>query len=134
MKIKFILVAFLLAGIAGQAFAQDAKPRDAKPQDAKLTIESFSWLSGCWTNTGKSAETTLEQWLKPAGGMMFGVGRTIKDGKVVNYEFTRIHQDAEGNFFFTAKLPKQDEVSFKLIKSSGGDSSLKIPRTIFRSA
>lgn len=117
MKLKFILSALLLSIFTGQVFAQAAKP----------TIESFSWLSGCWTNAEKSAETTLEQWLKPAGGMMFGIGRTISDGKVVSYEFTRLHQDADGNFFFTAKLPAQDEVSFKLIKSSGGEFVFENP-------
>jgi hypothetical protein len=111
MKDKLLSVTLLLVFFSASILAQDAKP----------TIDSFSWLAGCWTNADKGAVTTLEQWQKPAGGMMFGIGRTIKEGKIVSYELTRIYQEADGTIFFSAKLPKQDEVAFKLIKSAGGE-------------
>jgi hypothetical protein len=107
MKIKLSL--FLLLIFASFAYAQDAKP----------TIENFNWLAGCWMNADKGAGNVpdvTEHWLRPAGGLMMGMGRTVKDGKVLTHEFMRIFQEADGSIFFAAKLPKQDEVAFKLIK------------------
>jgi hypothetical protein len=97
LSISFLLVCGLTA------FAQDGKP----------SIEALGWLAGCWVNADKGPDVT-EHWLKPAGGMMMGMGRTVKDGKVTTYEFTRIYQEANGDIFFAAKLPKQEEVAFKL--------------------
>jgi len=102
MKLKFLSVIFI-ALFCPNVFAQDGKP----------VIESFSWLTGCWVNADKGPEVT-EQWSPPAGGMMMGMGRTVKDGKVATYEFMRIYQEANGDIFFAAKLPKQEEVVFKL--------------------
>ena len=110
MKLKFLSVTLLLVFFSAGVSAQDSKP----------TLEIFNWLAGCWVNADKSAEQVTEHWLRPAGGMMLGMGRTIKEGKVTTYEFTRIYQEPNGDIFFSAKLPKQDEVAFKLIKSTNG--------------
>lgn len=45
-------------------------------------------------HTGKV--TIQEQWIKPAGESMLGMGRTIRDGKTVFTEFYR--KDAQGLF------------------------------------
>lgn len=110
MKLKLFSVTLLFVLFSVQAFAQDSKP----------TIESFNWLAGCWGSAEKGAEQSTEHWLRPAGGMMMGMGRTTKDGKVVSYEFTRIYQEPNGDIFFSAKLPKQNEVAFKLLKWADG--------------
>lgn len=111
VKLNLSSVIFLLLTLAVPAFAQDARP----------TIESFNWLAGCWANADNSSEQVTEHWLRPAGGMMLGMGRTIKGGKVTTYEFTRIYQEPNGDIFFSAKLPKQEETAFKLIKSAGDE-------------
>lgn len=52
-------------------------------------VESLRWLSGCWQL--ENAESgSGEQWMIPAGGLMLGMGRTLKDGVAVAYEFMRI--------------------------------------------
>jgi Domain of unknown function (DUF6265) len=104
MRFKILAVIFL-ACFCSSALAQDAKP----------TADNLGWLAGCWVNADTGPEVT-EHWLKPAGGMMMGMGRTVKDGRVTTYEFTRMYQEANGEIFFAAKLPKQEEVAFKLIK------------------
>jgi len=57
-------------------------------------IDSLSWLAGCWENAGPSA-TTEEQWMKPLGGSMIGMSRTVKDGKTRWHEFLQIRQDGD---------------------------------------
>jgi hypothetical protein len=107
MKPRVFSGMLLLLALGLPALAQESKP----------SIDNFGWLAGCWSNTDGGPEVT-EQWMKPAGNSMMGMGRTVKAGKVTTWEFTRIFQDERGDFYFSAKLPKQDEASFKLIKWS----------------
>lgn len=53
---------------------------------ADLAVERLAWLAGCWE---ASSGTTIieEQWTSPRGGAMLGAGRTLRDGKLVAYEF-----------------------------------------------
>src|SRR5688572_16615678 len=50
-----------------------------------ITIDRAAWLQGCWTL--ESAQRVVdENWMPPRGGSMVGVGRTVRDGKLVEYE------------------------------------------------
>ena len=73
-----ITVAALLLVVCGPAAAQ-----------APASIGYAAWLAGCWvTQRGKA--TIEEQWMAPAGGTMIGMGRTIREGKLDDYELTII--------------------------------------------
>ncbi|HEY6123871.1 MAG TPA: DUF6265 family protein [Steroidobacteraceae bacterium] len=49
----------------------------------------FDWLAGRWCV--QSGESFIEEhWLSPRGDLMLGVGRTVKGGKTMNFEFMRI--------------------------------------------
>lgn len=49
------------------------------------SIGHAAWLAGCWSmQRGKA--TIEEQWMAPAGGTMLGMGRTIREGKLDDYE------------------------------------------------
>src|SRR6185503_2269874 len=68
---------------------------------AQATINDFAWLSGCWDHQQGNRQRD-EIWSKPAGRSMLGMGRAVVDGKTTEYEFMRIHQEADG-IYFTAK-------------------------------
>jgi hypothetical protein len=53
------------------------------------TIDQMAWLKGCWVQTRPNG-VVEEQWMAPSGGAMLGMGRTVRDGKLREYEFTRI--------------------------------------------
>jgi len=74
---------------------------------------SLQWLAGCWRLNGGEAGSE-EHWLVPAGGQMLGVSRIVRKGKVVEFEFMRIH-DLDGQRYYTAKPSGQAEASFRLI-------------------
>jgi hypothetical protein len=122
MSKKIIIVFFTIFLCGSAALAQGT---------AKAAVKDLAWLSGCWQNSDKSADVTLEQWLSPAGGVMFGIGRTIKNDKLAEYEYTRIWQDDKGDLYFAAKLPKQDEAAFKLISAAGGEFIFENPEHDF---
>ena len=69
--------------------------------------------------------------MKPAGGIMLGVGRTVKNNKAVDYEFMRI-EERGADIFFTAK-PKSsnNETPFRLIKLSNSEATFENPEHDF---
>mgnify|MGYP002780624891 CR=1 FL=1 len=74
----------VLALLAGAASAAWLYP---PPQG----IERLSWMSGCWV-IERGERVTEEQWMRPRGGLMLGMSRTVHGGRLAEYEATRIEQ------------------------------------------
>ena len=84
-------------------------------QGQKFSVSDLAWMGGCWEAKPKGREIN-EQWMKPAGQTMLGMGRTVTQGKTVGYEFMQIREDKDGAIYYVAKPSGQSEASFKLIK------------------
>jgi hypothetical protein len=97
------LAAISILLIAGVVCSQTPKP----------TLKDLSWLAGCWEGTLRGSELN-EQWMKPAGGVMLGMGRTVSNGKVREYEFLQIREEADGTINYVARPSGQPEASFKV--------------------
>lgn len=78
---------------------------------AQNKLDQLAWLAGYWMQDGAEAGTT-EQWMSPAAGTMVGMGRTVKAGKTVEFEFMRIHTAPDGKLLFTALPSGQQEATF----------------------
>ena len=74
-------------------------------------IGAVAWMTGCWAAEGKETGTG-EAWLVPAGGSMLGVGRTIKAGKTVDFEFMQIRVGPDGKLVFIAQPSGKGETTF----------------------
>lgn len=48
-------------------------------------IHQVAWLEGCW-EAASGARTVEERWMGPRGDNMLGVSRTVRDGRLVEYE------------------------------------------------
>ncbi|MFN0279266.1 MAG: DUF6265 family protein [Pyrinomonadaceae bacterium] len=95
-------------------------------------IENLAWLSGCWESNDKAKRSLFsEQWMKPAGGMMLGVGRTVKNGKAVDFEFLRIEQRADDIFFIAKPKANKEETPFKLINLANSEVTFENPEHDF---
>jgi hypothetical protein len=105
-------------------------PGFARAQEKAFTINDLAWLKGCWSLSRNGRETT-EHWLKPAGGTMLGISRTVADGKTVEFEFTQIRQDANGVIVFIAKPSGQPEATFKMIKGNANEVIFENPQHDF---
>lgn len=100
-----VVVLFIFTVFSSSALAQ-----------TKSVVASIKWLSGCWESNDKAKNVLIsEQWMKPAGGMMLGIGRTVKKGKAVDFEFMRIEQKGDDIFFVAKPKANNDETPFKLI-------------------
>jgi hypothetical protein len=74
-------------------------------------LASLRWLTGCWAAENGEAGSG-EQWMPLAGGTMFGVGRTVRNGKTVQHEFLQIRLNAEGKPVYIALPSGQREATF----------------------
>lgn len=95
-------------------------------------VDDLGWIAGCWeiNDTAKN-RVVSEQWMKPAGGVMLGMARTVRNGKAVNWEFTRLIEK-DGSVFYVAK-PSQNaaETFFKLVRSSANEAAFEDPNHDF---
>ena len=90
-------------------------------QTTTAKIEDLGWIAGCWESSDKGVLIS-EQWMKPAGGMMMGMGRTVKSGKTTTFEFVRIVQDASGIAYVAKPAENATETPFKLVKWSAAEA------------
>ncbi|HJV41052.1 DUF6265 family protein, partial [Caulobacter sp.] len=68
----------------------------ATPPAPPSEIDKLAFMAGCWTLTWPNGTKIEEQWLAPAGGTMLGMSRSVRDGKLREYEFMRIVPAADG--------------------------------------
>ena len=61
----------------------DAGPRTSAKPAAEADIAQISWLAGSWVG----ATGSEERWTGAASGSMIGVGRTLRKGEMVEFEF-----------------------------------------------
>jgi hypothetical protein len=102
MKLSSIILIVLIVRFGLQA--QSPQPK----------INDLSWLAGCWEANVRGREVN-EQWMKPGGGIMLGMARTVSQGKAAEFEFTQIREDKDGSIYYVAKPSGQAEASFKLV-------------------
>lgn len=97
---RLSLACLVLLLAAGEGAAAEPSP-----------LLKLSWLAGCWA--AESAEAgTVEHWLAPAGGTMFGVARTVRGGRTVEYEFMQIRLDTDGKVVYIASPSGQQQATF----------------------
>jgi hypothetical protein len=99
-------------------------------QAPRTTLNDLAWLGGCWESNRNGREIN-EQWMKPAGQIMLGMGRTVAKGKTVEYEFVQIREDSDGSIYYVAKPSGQSEASFKLIKYQNHEATFENPEHDF---
>ena len=73
-------------------------------------VDQLGWLAGCWAAVGGEPGSG-EQWMAPAGGTMFGVGRTVRRGATREHEFMQVRDTADG-LVFIARPSGQAEATF----------------------
>lgn len=116
--VRFAIFASMIAG--------------ANAQNPVTTIEAFGGMAGCWERGDKVKNLLVsEQWMKPAGTSMIGMGRTVKNGKTADYEFMRIEQRADGIFFVAKPKANANETAFKLKSSTANEFVFENPEHDF---
>lgn len=92
---------------------------------AEPAIEDLAWISGHW-----SAGNVEELWLAPKGGVMLGLGRTIRKNGSAAFEFLRIAR-TESGIAYIAQPGGQPPTAFKLVESKPGRAVFANPEHDF---
>ncbi len=96
--------------------------------DAKVSIEGLGWLTGCWEMSARNGSLVIsEHWMKPAGGSMIGMSRTVSGGKTASWEFIRIVADGGGLRYIAKPNTNKDETVFKMARSSAAEVIFENP-------
>lgn len=70
-------------------------PPSAETTDRDLSsIRTLAFLAGCWAG-GTGDVEMREQWSEPAGGVMLGTTRYVRDGRVVDFEFATLREGVD---------------------------------------
>lgn len=71
----------------------------AGPAHGQTTpVSALDWMAGSWAGADGRVEHE-EYWTVPKGGAMVGVHRTVRDGRMVEFEFLRI-EEQEGTLVY----------------------------------
>jgi len=65
----------------------------ARAQESRDALPG--WLAGCWLMVGP-AGTYEEHWMAPRGGLMLGVGRSVRQGVAREFEHLRVEARGTG--------------------------------------
>ncbi len=107
MKTKLIL------GLMAVTLALSARAESVQP-----TVDALAWMSGRW-ELAKNGRHIEEVWMAPAGGTMLGMGRTVKAGRTVEFEFLILRADESGDIHYEATPSGQARTTFKLLHLEG---------------
>lgn len=83
-------------------------------------VAGMKWMSGCWASMDGEPGSG-EQWMAPAGGSMFGMSRTVRNGVTVAFEFMRITEDEAGKVVLVALPSGQQPTTFELLSLSDNE-------------
>jgi len=69
------------------------------------------WLAGCWEVT--AGELVIEEhWMAARGGTLLGMSRTVRGGRLAEYELLLLHEEESG-WVYEAHPSGQPAASFK---------------------
>ena len=87
------------------------------------SVDTLSWMAGCWElNVPQRQMTIAEHWMKPAGGTLIGMSRTVRGGKTTGFEYIRIETTADGVDYVAKPSSNKEETRFKLVRSSSTEA------------
>jgi hypothetical protein len=97
---RSIFVTVLLITGSTTACAQAPQPIPEKargPQPAvRNPLSDLGFMAGCWRGLTRPGTTIEEFYTTPSSNLIIGTTRYVRDGRTVDFEFTRIDQTDSG--------------------------------------
>jgi cyclase len=81
-----------------------------------FTLQDVAFLSGCWSGRAGSMQLR-EHWSEAEGGAMLGTTRFFREGAVVDWEFGRIVESANGVTLWPYPRGVMSEHGFGLVRA-----------------
>ena len=106
----------LLALPVGAAMLLVASGSPASLRSDRSPIGQVAWIAGCWERSSGN-RIVEEQWMRPRGGTMLGMARTVRGDSIVEWEHLRIA--TEGDTLVYHAIPsRQAPAAFRAISVS----------------
>jgi hypothetical protein len=129
VRVKLLIVAAILCVAAvlwlRWGDRQRSVPEDQAAQADASPVDSLAWLAGCWEHEEPDFRRE-EQWMRPAGGTLVGMSRSVADGRTVEYEYLRI-ESRDGILVYVASPSGQAETVFTLEELTDRSVSFAAP-------
>ena len=77
-------------GVVAVVLVAAASARGQQPAG----IQRVAWLQGCWEMTSER-RMIEEQWMAPRGNSMIGMSRTVRDGRLVEFELVVLREQGD---------------------------------------
>ena len=90
-------------------------------------VGQLGFMTGCW----QGRDGTEEQWMKPLGGTLFGMSRTVVKEKTVFWEFLRIQVQEAGVVLVVQHANNPQPVTFRATKVSDSEVVFENPEHDF---
>jgi uncharacterized protein DUF6265 len=124
MTRTLLACAGVVVGLVALSAQGGPAPQDRRAP-ARGTLRDIVWLAGNWI--GRAGETELEErWTLPAGGAMLAVSRTVKDKRMIAFEFLRI-VERDGGLVYIAQPGGRPPTEFVLTEISGRSIAFENP-------
>lgn len=96
----------------------------AQPAPSVMAEPDFSWLAGHWRSEA-SGRVSEEIWMEPEGGLMTGMGRSLRDGRATGFEFAYITTGEDAAYF--AQPGGRPATRFALVSHQGSRAVFENP-------
>lgn len=98
---RCVLIVVCFCTVVHSTVAQ--QPKEARSSEAKASasLNQLAWLAGSWVGTG-DGQAVEEHWMRPEGGMIVGMNRTIYANGKASFEFLRIAGDGDKLTFYAS--------------------------------
>jgi hypothetical protein len=74
-------------------------------------------MAGCWERNDSAKKLRIvEQWMSPDGDVMLGMSRTVRDGKMIGYEFLRIVSDDVSVKYVSRPAENSADTAFRVLE------------------
>lgn len=100
----------------------------AEVAQARL-IDRAAFMQGCWERRSGN-RVVEEQWMRPRGGTMMGMSRTVRGDTVVEYEFVRLFERKEA-LVYAAQPSGQPSAEFTSTQIADGAITFANPQHDF---
>ena len=100
-------------------------PLQSSPPPLRATIADLAWLAGDWSGAG-GRSTVEERWTPAAGGAMLAVSRTIRDDRLVAFEYLRI-VERDGRLVYIAQPNGRPPTEFVLTAIAADSATFENP-------
>jgi hypothetical protein len=78
------------------ACAQAPQGTQAPQPAARSRLADLAFMAGCWRGLTRSGTIIEEFYTTPSSNLIIGATRYVRDGRAVDFEFTRIDQTDSG--------------------------------------